>query len=119
MLDDFAQTFQAQKPIWLARLARCERPEDVMEVVHEFVRLHQDVWSTLPPDCQTPPFSVADDISRYALNLYQKDLGSDPRRVAHVHALASFFSESSHRMATVMAANAGRYLRKAFFDSGS
>lgn len=116
MLDDFSEMFRAQEPVWLARLTRCERPGDVMEVVQEFVRTHREVWSTLPTDCQPPPFTVADDISRYALMLYQKDLGSDPRRVAHVHALASFFSQASHRMATLMAANSGRYLRSAFFD---
>ena len=119
MPEDFVTTFNVQKPIWLARRARCEKPDDVMEVVHEFVREHRDVWSTLPTDCQPPPFKVPDDISRYALGLYQKDLGSDPRRVAHVQSLASFFSEASHRLATVMAANSGRYLRSAFFDCRS
>jgi hypothetical protein len=119
MLDDFAATFEAQRPIWLARLARCERPNDVLDVVHEFVRVHRDVWASLPTDCQPPPFTVADDVSRYALSLCQRDLGSDPRRAAYIHALASFYSQASHRMATVMATNTGRFLRSAFFDGQS
>ena len=116
MPDNFVLTFQAQKPIWLARLARAEKATDVMEVVHEFVRQHRDLWASLPTDCQPPPFSVADDVARYALTLMQKDL-TDPRRASYVHALSSFFSEASHRIATIMAANTGAHLRRAFFDS--
>ena len=116
MQENFVAKFQAQKPIWFARLARCEKSGDVIEVVQEFVRGNQELWSSLPTDCQPPPFSAADDISRYALSLCQKDL-SDPRRAAYVEALACFFSEASHRLATTMATGTGAYLRKAFFDS--
>lgn len=116
MRDAFVVQFQAQKPIWLARLARCEKAVDVMDVVHEFVRIHRELWVTLPTDCQPPPFTVADDVSRYALALAQKNL-SDPRRAAYIEALSMFFSEAAHRMATVMATSSGAVLRKAFFDS--
>jgi hypothetical protein len=115
MRDDFVVQFQAQKPIWLARLARCEKAVDVMDVVQEFVRTHRELWVTLPTDCQPPPFTVADDVSRYALALTQKNL-SDPRRAAHVEALSTFFSEAAHRMATIMAASTRAYLGKAFLD---
>lgn len=112
MHGDFSVTYPAEKPVWMARLSRCEGAADVMDVVREFVRTHETLWVTLPIDCQPPPFTVADDISRYALALYRKDLGNE-RATANVRALASFFSEAAHRMATVMASNAPAFR---FFD---
>ena len=106
MHGDFSLTYPAEKPVWMARLARSETAPDVMDVVREFVRTHATLWVTLPIDCQPPPFTVADDISHYALSLYQKDLGRNASAAASVHALASFFSEAAHRMATVMGASA-------------
>lgn len=103
MHDDFAVSYQVEKPIWMARLARAENASDVMEVAREFVRTHQDLWAWLPTDCQPPPFTVADDVSQYALKLYRKDLGDDLLMAATLHALSSFFSEAAHRMATVFA----------------
>jgi hypothetical protein len=106
MHADFFITWPAEKPVWMARLARCEAAADVMEVVREFVRAHQTLWVCLPTDCQPPPFTVADDISRYALSLYRRELVRNAAAAANVRALASFFSEASHRMASVMAASA-------------
>ena len=116
MQGDFFVTYPAEKPVWMARLARCDAPSGVMEVVREFVRTHATVWATLPSDCQPPPFTVADDISHYALSLFRKDLGRNTRAAANVHALASFFSEASHRMATLMTARAAAFR---FFDRQS
>jgi hypothetical protein len=113
MHGDFSLSYPAEKPVWMARLARSETSADVMEVVREFVRTHATLWGSLPTDCQPPPFTVADDISRYALSLRRKGLGRNSRAAANVHALASFFSEASHRMAIVMAANAPAFR---FFD---
>src|SRR2546423_14765642 len=115
MHDDFALSYQIEKPIWMARLARAENASDVMDVTREFVRTHQELWAWLPTDCQPPPFTVADDISHYAITLYRKDLGDDVRMAASVHALASFFSEAAHRMATVFADRASPS-RRPFYD---
>ena len=104
MQSEFSLAWPAEKPVWMARLARSESAADVMEVVREFVRTHETLWVSLPIDCQPPPFTVADDISQYALSLYRKDLGRNAAAAANVRALASFFSEAARRMATVMAA---------------
>jgi len=116
MHGDFYMTYPAEKPVWMARLTRSESPADVMEVVREFVRGHETLWVSLPTDCQPPPFTVADDISRYALQLFTKDLGRNAAATANVRALASFFSEAARRMATVMAANRPAFR---FFDRQS
>jgi len=116
MHGDFFITYPAEKPVWMARLTRCETSADVMEVVREFVRTHETLWVSLPTDCQPPPFTVADDISRYALSLFTKDLDRNAAAAANVRALASFFSEAARRMATVMAANTPAFR---FFDRQS
>ena len=118
MSQDFAARFRIEKPVWLARIARAESGSDVMDVVREFVRTHETVWSTLPIDCQPPPFTAADDISRYAFALYQKELRYEERVGLDVLALASFFSEAAHRLALVMAAKSNVTLRP-FFDRQS
>jgi hypothetical protein len=116
MHGDFFLTWPAEKPVWMARLARCETPADVMEVVREFTRTHETLWVSLPTDCQPPPFTVADDISLYAFSLFHRDLGRNATAAANVRALASFFSEAAHRMASVMAAKAPAFR---FFDRQS
>ncbi len=113
MNDDFGLVFSIEKPVWFARLARAREAQDVMDVVHEFVHKHQAVWVSLPIDCQPPPFTVADDVSRYALSLYQKDLDGDSRMAGTVHALAAFFSEAAHRIATVITGKPA-HLRRPF-----
>jgi hypothetical protein len=112
MDDNFSLSYPLEKPVWMARLARSEDPASVMEVVREFVRLHQDLWSSLPTDCQPPPFTVYEDVSHYAVVLYRKDLSS-VRTAATVYALASFFSEAAHRMAVLMR---GAPVVRPFFD---
>jgi hypothetical protein len=119
MHDDFSVRYQVEKPIWMARLSRAEGASDVMDVTREFVRTHADLWAWLPTDCQPPPFTVADDISHYALTLYRKEVGEDLHMTATLHALASFFSEAAHRMATVFADHRESVSRKAFLDRQS
>jgi hypothetical protein len=114
MPQDFAAQYRIEKPVWLARIARAESGTEVMDVVHEFVRTHATLWSTLPTDCQPPPFTAADDISRYAFALYQKELRYEERVSLDVLALASFFSEAAHRLALVMAAKSQVTLRPYF-----
>jgi len=118
MAEDFASRYRIEKPVWLARIARAESGAEVMDVVREFVRTHETLWSTLPTDCQPPPFTQADDISRYAFALYHKELRYEERVGLDVLALASFFSEAAHRMALVMAAKSHVTLRP-FFDQKS
>lgn len=115
MTEDFAARYRIEKPVWMARIARAESSADVMDVVREFVRTHEMVWSTLPTDCQPPPFKLPDDISRYAFALYQKELRYQGRVSVDVLAMASFFSEAAHRLALVMAAKSHVTLRP-FFD---
>jgi hypothetical protein len=115
MAEDFAARFRIEKPVWMARIARAESSADVMEVVHEFVRTHELVWSMLPTDCQPPPFKSPDDVSRYAFALYQKELRYEGRVSLDVLAMASFFSEAAHRLALVMATKSQVTMRP-FFD---
>ena len=115
MSQDFAAQYRIEKPVWLARIARAESGSEVMDVVREFVRTHTAVWSTLPTDCQPPPFTAPDDVSRYAFALYQKELRYEHRVSLDILALASFFSEAAHRLALVMAAKSHVTLRP-FFD---
>jgi len=115
MQDDFASRYLFEKPVWMARLARSESASQVIDVVHEFTRQHGELWSSLPIDCQPPPFTTADDVSRYAFALYQKELRYDRRVGQDVRALASFFTEAAHRVALVMAA-ASPLARRPFFD---
>ena len=119
MHDDFPVRFQVEKPIWMARLSRAESASDVMEVTREFARAHAELWAWLPTDCQPPPFTVADDVSRYAMTLYRKEPGEDVRMAATLHALASFFTEAAHRMATVFAEHRESASRRAFLDRRS
>ena|SRR5438105_2239436 len=119
MHDDFPVRYQVEKPIWMARLSRAESASDVMDVAREFVRAHAELWAWLPTDCQPPPFTIADDISHYAMTLYRKEPGDDIRMAATVHALASFFSEAAHRLATVFAEHRESVSRRAFLDRQS
>ena len=118
MPEDFAARYRIEKPVWMARIARSESGAQVMDVVREFVRSHETLWSKLPTDCQPPPFTSADDVSRYAFALYQKELRYEGDTSLSVLALASFFSEAAHRMALVMAAQSHVTLRP-FFDRQS
>jgi hypothetical protein len=118
MAEDFAERYRIEKPVWMARIARAESAEQVMDVVREFVRSHEVLWSTLPTDCQPPPFTSSDDVSRYAFALYQKELRYEGTTGLNVLALASFFAEAAHRMALVMAARSQVTLRP-FFDRQS
>ena len=115
MVEDFAERYRIEKPVWMARIARAESGEEVMDVVREFVRSHETLWPALPMECQPPPFTSHDDISRYAFALYQKELRYEGRVSLDVRALASFFSEAAHRMALVMAARSHVTLRP-YFD---
>jgi hypothetical protein len=115
MIEDFAARYRIEKPVWMARIARAENGAQVMDVVREFVRSHEALWSTLPIECQPPPFTAADDVSRYAFALYQKELRYQGSTSLNVLALASFFSEAAHRLALVMAAQSQVTLRP-FFD---
>ena len=118
MPEDFAARYRIEKPVWMARIARAEDGAQVMDVVREFVRSHEALWATLPTDCQPPPFTSSDDVSRYAFALYQKELRYEGSTGLSVLSLASFFSEAAHRMALVMAAQSHVTLRP-FFDRQS
>jgi len=114
MPEDFAAQYRIEKPVWMARIARAENGAHVMDVVREFVRSHEALWSRLPIDCQPPPFTAPDDVSRYAFALYQKELRYEGTTSLVVLALASFFSEAAHRLALVMAAQSQVTLRPFF-----
>ena len=102
-----AASLPPPNPGWYGLLETAVAPEEVLEMVRDFVaRWSPAELAKLPPHLRPGKFFDASDVTEYALDLVrQQQFSMDPRSSPQLHAMANFFSSASSRLSHLLASH--------------